>query len=252
MMTSLTQFSPEVAEQLKFYVYRLIDPRNGQTFYVGKGKGNRVFAHVYDALKDYAGVNYEQSDDSDSAKIRRIREIRNAGLEVIHVIQRWGMDEATAFQVESAVIDCYPGLSNAIFGHNADFGVSNAIQLESLLSLKPYNEPDFPYMIIKTTQDRIDCEYCNGSLYEATRYAWKINVKKAQKYPYVFAVVNGIVKAVYKVHFWEPAPNLEGRYQFEGEPVGESFQEPFVKKRIPSNYSRRGMASPVLYSLNGK
>ena len=38
-------FSPEISEKLKFYVYHLIDPRNGETFYVGKGKGNRVFAH---------------------------------------------------------------------------------------------------------------------------------------------------------------------------------------------------------------
>ena len=35
-------FPAGVAEQLKWYVYRLIDPRNGETFYVGKGRGNRV------------------------------------------------------------------------------------------------------------------------------------------------------------------------------------------------------------------
>ena len=33
-------FTPEVQERLGYYVYRLIDPRNGETFYVGKGKGN--------------------------------------------------------------------------------------------------------------------------------------------------------------------------------------------------------------------
>ena len=36
----------EVAKQLKWYVYRLIDPRNGETCYVGKGKGDRVFVHA--------------------------------------------------------------------------------------------------------------------------------------------------------------------------------------------------------------
>jgi hypothetical protein len=35
-------FPPEVIDRLKWYVYRLVDPRNGETFYVGKGKGNRV------------------------------------------------------------------------------------------------------------------------------------------------------------------------------------------------------------------
>lgn len=39
-------FPAGVAEKLKTYVYRLIDPRNGETFYVGKGRGDRVFAHV--------------------------------------------------------------------------------------------------------------------------------------------------------------------------------------------------------------
>lgn len=43
-----TKFPPGVTEMLNFYVYRLIDPRNGQTFYVGKGRGNRVFDPRYE------------------------------------------------------------------------------------------------------------------------------------------------------------------------------------------------------------
>jgi hypothetical protein len=39
-------FPTEVSRRLKTYVYRLINPRNGETFYVGKGQGNRVFAHI--------------------------------------------------------------------------------------------------------------------------------------------------------------------------------------------------------------
>ena len=42
----LDSFPADVARRLKTYVYRLIDPRNGETFYVGKGQGNRVFAHI--------------------------------------------------------------------------------------------------------------------------------------------------------------------------------------------------------------
>ena len=44
----IDSFPPEVARRLKTYVYRLIDPRNGETFYVGKGQGNRVFNHIRD------------------------------------------------------------------------------------------------------------------------------------------------------------------------------------------------------------
>ena len=43
------KFSTEVATQIGFYVYRLIDPRNGQTFYVGKGKENRVLFCITNA-----------------------------------------------------------------------------------------------------------------------------------------------------------------------------------------------------------
>jgi uncharacterized protein len=51
-------FPPEVVQRLEVYVYRLIDPRNGATFYIGKGQGNRVFAHVRAELnEDEPGIN---------------------------------------------------------------------------------------------------------------------------------------------------------------------------------------------------
>lgn len=108
-------FPPEVASRLKTYVYRLIDPRNGETFYVGKGRGDRVFAHIR-AEKDL-------EDDELGNKLRRIRDVRLAGMEVAHVIHRHGMDDETAFEVEAALIDAYPGLANVAGGRGAtEFG----------------------------------------------------------------------------------------------------------------------------------
>jgi hypothetical protein len=57
-------FPADVARKLNWYVYRLIDPRNGETFYVGKGRGNRVFSHI----RDETGL---KGDDLDN-KIKRI------------------------------------------------------------------------------------------------------------------------------------------------------------------------------------
>jgi hypothetical protein len=113
-------FPSEVIEKLKTYVYRLIDPRNGETFYVGKGQDNRVFAH---ARADIEG------DDLDD-KLKRIREIRLAGFEVAHVIHRHGLDDKTAFEVEAALIDAYPGLTNIVGGSGSgDFGVMHAKEI---------------------------------------------------------------------------------------------------------------------------
>lgn len=75
-------FTKEVSAILGFYVYRLIDPRNGETFYVGKGTADRVFAHAEEKLE---GV------DAVSERLRRIREIRAAGFKVAHVIHRHGL-----------------------------------------------------------------------------------------------------------------------------------------------------------------
>src|ERR1700749_3294189 len=102
----VSSFPSEVAQKLKTYVYRLIDPRNGETFYIGKGHGDCVFAHVRGELPP-------DSDGLD-AKLKRIWAIHAAGFKVAHVIHRHGMDDKTAIEVEAALIDAYPGLTNVM------------------------------------------------------------------------------------------------------------------------------------------
>lgn len=60
----------EASQALGFYVYALRDPRDGQVFYVGKGVGDRVFAHQREA---------DDSAEVQSAKLQRISHIRRAG-----------------------------------------------------------------------------------------------------------------------------------------------------------------------------
>src|SRR6056297_617128 len=115
------RFADQVSGKLGAYVYRLVDPRNGETFYVGKGRGNRLFAHVDAAEKnldflDSDGVE-DEVEDAISAKFARIRRIHSTGLDVIHIVHRHDLDDQTAFEVEAALIDAYPGLTNEMGGH---------------------------------------------------------------------------------------------------------------------------------------
>ena len=64
-------FPAEVRDQIKHYVYRLVDPRNGETFYVGKGTNDRVFHH---AAGKFSAIDEGATTD----KHERINEIRVA------------------------------------------------------------------------------------------------------------------------------------------------------------------------------
>jgi uncharacterized protein len=48
----MNEFPQSVIEKIGHYVYTLTDPRTRKVFYVGKGQGNRVFAHAQMALAD--------------------------------------------------------------------------------------------------------------------------------------------------------------------------------------------------------
>ena len=136
-MNSIKEFSSDTIGKIGYYVYRLIDPRNGQTFYVGKGKGNRVFQHVKGVIDYYDDVNKKEIDVIDDPnKLRIICQINDAGLEPVHLIQRWNLTEKEAFEVESALIDVFPGLANIQSWHGSEYGVCNAKELETRLSAK--------------------------------------------------------------------------------------------------------------------
>src|SRR2546426_4906 len=124
----IESFPAEVANKLKTYVYRLIDPRNGETFYIGNGQGDRVLSHV----------RAEGDGDILDKKLKRIREIRLAGFEVAHVIQRHGMDDKTAVEVEAALIDAYPGLTNIVAGAGSnDYGAMHAKEIVARYCSEP-------------------------------------------------------------------------------------------------------------------
>lgn len=233
-----------VSENRKYYVYRLIDPRTLQTFYVGKGCGDRALQHTKDA-RSLIGTRKgpesltDEIEDEVSLKIKIIADIIAVGKEVIIVIHRRGLTEREAFEVEAALIDAYSGLANIQNGHYSERG---AITLEDLcqsLNAVEYNEPEEKYIIIKTTPNSINA---NSSLYEATRKAWRADLKRARRYKYVLAVVYGIVREVYEAKEWY---QMGDRIAFTGDPT--TALASLKGKRIPAKYRAKGSANPFLY-----
>jgi hypothetical protein len=236
-------FPPEVARRLKTYVYRLIDPRNGETFYIGKGRGDRVFAHIR--------AEDEVEEDVLDNKMKRIREIRNAGFEVGHVIHRHGMDEGTAFEVEAALIDAYPGLTNIVGGpYSNDYGVRHAREIIRQYSAEQANFQHRLLLInVNHTADEVP-------LYDAVRYAWKINPSKAMNAEFILATRQGEIIGAFVAYEWSEAteakfpgfPAAPGRYGFVGKEADEKVKSLYVGKRVPDEYRKPGAANPIKYT----
>jgi hypothetical protein len=238
MSNEITLFTPEVAEQLKTYVYRLIDPRNGETFYVGKGQGNRVFAHIR-----------TQVDEDPSNKLKRIHDIHLAGFEVAHVIHRHGMDDRTAFEVEAALMDAYPGLTNVASGVG-DHGAMHALEIVRRYAAEP---AVFQHRALLVGVNRSAADI---SLYEATRYAWKVSLPKAKHAEVILPTRQGLIVGAFVASQWleataenfpgrEPVP---GRFGFIGEPAPGEIKNLYVDKRVPDEYRKPGSANPIRYT----
>lgn len=231
----MESFPPEVARKLKTYVYRLIDPRNGETFYVGKGKGDRVFSHA-------RGEHKLEGGELDN-KMRRIREIKLAGLEVAHVIHRHGMDEGIAFEVEAALMDAYPGLTNIAGGTGSgDYGVMHVKEILTRYTAEP---AVFQHKALLVNVNKTVAE---TSLYEATRYAWGVKKANAEQAEVILANLQGLIVGAFVARQWlqataenfpghEPLP---GRYGFIGEEAPDEVKRLYVGKRVPDAYRKRG------------
>ena len=156
-------FSDLAKATLQHYVYRLVDPRNGETFYVGRGQDDRVFQHVEGNVR-VAG------NDELNPKFSRINQIHAEGLKVQHIIHLHGMEEDTAKEVEAALIDAYPGLTNRMGGAGSnDRGVRHADQIT-----REHDAPEFD-LKHKLIMISIDKTYEERGVYEAVRGVWGMN-----------------------------------------------------------------------------
>jgi hypothetical protein len=242
--TQRDQFPPSVAEKIGYYVYLLIDPRTGEIFYIGKGIGNRVFAHARDAL----------SSAEETPKLDKIKRILESGAKVTTEILRFGLDEQTAFEVEAAAIELLgiTSLLNEVEGHGT-LSRGRMTTDDVIMELEaPPIEITVPALLIKPSR-----LWYRGmpdeELLEATAGWWKLG-KRRELAKYAFAVVHGVIRGAWCIEAWRP--RAEGDRGWENDLPGKprwgfmGITDPQLDQyigRSVAHYWKPGAQSPFAY-----
>lgn len=105
-----------------YYVYYLKDPRNDEIFYIGKGKGNRIFKHKEDAEQDMKEDYMFEGEKESNLKFERIGQILSEGLNVLGYIVSFKLTNNEAYAAENALINMVKmnemySLTNLVNGH---------------------------------------------------------------------------------------------------------------------------------------
>ena len=239
------QIPKTVVRELGNYVYLLVDPRDEQIFYIGKGRGSRALAHL--------------SDVQESNKLDLIRDIREQGLEPrVELLAHKLPDQETALRVEAAAIDLVGlgSLTNLVRGWKSRHtGRASLEELIATYRRRPIKIVE-PSVLIRISQNyRYGMEPVE--LYDATRSAWRVGSNR-DRIELAFAVHADVVREVYRVAHWLPAgstlradypeglPREEPRWEFVGRRAEESLRRRYADGYV-GGFFKRGNQNPILY-----
>jgi hypothetical protein len=207
----------EAVERLGAYVYLLRDPRTGEPFYVGKGRGSRVHHHVWAVMGEAqriesteAAADTPETSATTTAKNGRIRSILDAGFLPEHWIVRHGIEagegaEQAAFAVEQALIaglglaNIEP-LSNIMGGH---LSTGEGVHLAEELILR-YGAPLAPQVPRPCALLLVKRAAIPGAdIYKEARCCWRagLHMRSIQSLP-IIVFANDVVREVYRAKRW--------------------------------------------------
>ena len=232
------EFSQSTIENIGYYVYCLIDSRDKTIFYIGKGRGNRVFAHEQETLE--------------KEKNKRIYDIQKSGAKVDKYIIRHGLTEDEAFHLEAALIDIFSSnvwsnrkLLNIMGGHHClDNGMKSVSEIEAYYCVEEITKEEIHNNCLIVN---INNTYkSNQDVYEATRKSWLLNANKINNIELIIAEYRGIFRAIYKPERWYTEIDKKDRIRwlFEGKDVSDKYPEYMNKHNI---FKKRGAQNPISY-----
>ena len=198
---------PEVAERIgPWYVYVLVHPGTGHPFYVGKGTKQRLLSHGIEADKN--------AEPGQPEKLRRIRALRRSGQEPRIDVVRRGLTEASALQVEAALIDSLPDLANCVRGHGIEGGRETLQELVAQYGARPIGETPVPVLMIRLGPWRDQYDPRTGrrgrgyrpgmdslEINNSTRAWWNVSAKEIHRrgVQHFVAVHRGVTRALYSI-----------------------------------------------------
>ena len=246
-------FDEKTQQQLKYYVYMLIDPINNAPFYVGKGKDNRVFAHLKCALEH----------ETVSDKYDKIREITSKNATVQHVIVRHGLSEKEAYEIEATLIDVFVYLKyefeNQQGGHKSiEKGLMTSDEVKRLYNAEPLTALSSDCIIININS-LYRRGYGDNAIYNATKGIWTIAQWRLKGLKYVLSEYRGLIVEVFQVDRWLEAERgfsskakqhgqTKTGYYFEGNVAPDDVRNRYINKSI-MYVKKKGAANAVRYNL---
>jgi hypothetical protein len=243
-------FSQSTIENLGYYVYALFDPEDEKwPFYIGKGRGNRVFNHV-----SATGIKISL-DEPMSLKEEKINSIAASGKNVIHKIIRYGMSEQEALKVEASLIDLVnhidpDRLKNLVSGQGVAEGIFETEELKLSLDAEPL-ETHHPIVIVKIERQWKILLDKRGSanaishsdIFAAARGNWRVSRSRVSRAECVLIVAKGIVRDVVVPIDWEDVES--GRRRMTGEKSSHNYKH-MISKSVAHLFSA-GSQSPLKY-----
>ncbi|HGO5814687.1 TPA: hypothetical protein ACK3JR_000535 [Mannheimia haemolytica] len=257
----MSDFSTAIIEKIGYYIYCLVDPRNQNIFYIGKGTGNRVFQHANGALNEKFSI---------TDKISLINQIYQAGLKPLYYILRHNIQEekqaleykALAIDLLSLVKENQQPLTNIQGGtYSSEKGLMSLSELKQLYDPQEL-DTDLPVMLITINRgykeikqaiksgQLIDEDDIAQAIYQKTCGYWKLS-KRRENAKYAVAVYRGWTLAVYEITEWVVAPpERPNRWGFNGKILSKDspiYQQLVDKLTYSSKEDYKPPQNPITY-----